>query len=235
MSTSNEGKARYLRLSSIGKRVILYHPVPEDTDVQVKALYESESTRKYIRALPAVWPLETVRANREKRTANPLNIDFAIYYNKSQDAGDGEEHPSNSQFAGLCNLTVNPLNSSAQAGIYIAGEYQSLHLASEALHALISHGFTKESDGGPGLHRIAFETAVDNVQMRGWLERTLEIEKEYVHREAWRDPKGWLDLVGYAILDHEWTGERDGSKGLETRLREKIQSKIKKAEQDGRN
>jgi len=211
-----------LRLPTACGRLVLVSPVVPQHDQHVKDLYESPSTRKFIRGLPAVWPIETITAQRLKRAANPTNLDFAIHLVPSQSPiSPSDDFESLGPFVGVCNLTVNPLNSSAQAGIYICSSSQSQHYASEALHTLLSAGFSK-GEGGAKLHRISFETAEDNVQMRGWMEKTLGVPKEYVHREAWVDTDGFLDLIGYSILEQEWSGE----KGLGEKLRVKVQEKV---------
>ncbi|KAJ6560288.1 hypothetical protein B0H19DRAFT_1147128 [Mycena capillaripes] len=67
------------------------------------------------------------------------------------------------------------------------------------------------------IHRAEFQTGVDNLAMRGWLEKagaTLEGKK----RDRWSDPTtgGYTDVCMYSILEEEWMATVKG------RLEERI-------------
>ncbi|KZS93379.1 acyl-CoA N-acyltransferase [Sistotremastrum niveocremeum HHB9708] len=184
-----------------GRNVELVPPTAED-DQAVADMRSHPETRRYLPFLPTTFTPDEARQMRENKDADARYLDFRIHYIT----------PSGPVFAGTCGLLhINPENSSAEAGIIVCPEFHRTGLGTESLLLVLNYSFTTLK-----FHRISFETAHHNVQMRGWLENALGIGLEYRLREAWKSGSGWIDSVGYSILDREWS---DLKEKLENRLR----------------
>ncbi|KII90697.1 hypothetical protein PLICRDRAFT_541879 [Plicaturopsis crispa FD-325 SS-3] len=189
-----------VRLTSRTGRLTLRAPVEAD-DEAMAALRSHPRTREYLRFLPEHCSVADARARRESRARDESILDFIAH------ASDG------GAFVGTCTIySIDPLNDSCWLGLLVDPAFHRGGYATEMLHALLRYVFEERS-----MHRVAFDTGIDNVAMRGWLENVAGAKHEFTWRECWKDGPGqWLDVVGYSILEREW---RDTVKGnLERRL-----------------
>jgi RimJ/RimL family protein N-acetyltransferase len=65
---------------------------------------------------------------------------------------------------------------------------------------------------GLGLRRVTAAANADNLASVRVLERAGMRRERHARRALWHRELGWLDEVGYALLDEEWTALRDTSK-----------------------
>ncbi|KAF7352311.1 Ribosomal-protein-alanine acetyltransferase [Mycena venus] len=192
-------------LPSKSGRLTLVPPSEED-DAFVSALRCRVETRRYLRYFPEHFSLDDARARRLSRAADQTLVDFHIHaLNGPADA--------TSTFVGTTGIfRIDDHGHACEVGILISPEYFRGGLATEALHTVLVYVFEDRK-----FHRAEFITGVDNLAMRGWLEKagaTLEGTK----REAWPDPTtgGSTDVCVYGILQTEWTTTVKGR--LEARM-----------------
>jgi RimJ/RimL family protein N-acetyltransferase len=181
-------------LTSPTDSLVLIHPPPKDDDAAVHAMYTNPVVLKYLQFFSPSAPLEWFVARREKRAKDPRFIDFRIHRTEQSEA----------TFLGTCGIQfIDRVNLSAEIGIVISHREG---VATQALYLFLNHAFSKETDGGLGLHRVAFGTGVDNVAMRGWFENVLGVKAESIKREAWKDygEEKWSDVAVYALLEQYW-------------------------------
>jgi len=180
------------------------HLIPPNAgdDEAVSILRSHPETRRYLRFWPEHTTVEDVRAQREERSEDPRVTTFYMHI----------QDPPKPEFAGFCGLlNVDSVMKSCCIGIVISPAYYKMGLCTETLYTLMKYTFEER-----GLHRGLFETGVDNVGMRRWLEEVAGVKEESILREAWVDGDGWLDVAAYTILDWEWRNEVKGR--LEKRL-----------------
>lgn len=178
-------------LISITGRVKLVPPEPAD-DEAVSILRSHPITRRYLQFLPPHISVEEIRARRESRENDPRILDFHVHVINE----DGT-----TKFMGMSGIfNIDESNDSCEAGILIDPNTHRGGLATETLHTLLSWAFEERR-----FHRVTFETGVDNVGMRGWLEKVAGATLESEKRECWRiGPGKYIDVKGYSVLEREW-------------------------------
>ncbi|KDQ10909.1 hypothetical protein BOTBODRAFT_57799 [Botryobasidium botryosum FD-172 SS1] len=181
-------------------RLAIVSPAPAEDDGEVRALFTSPRNLAHLLFKPRHLTLEDVAAQRTQRAADPAILDFRIHSLATPRV-----------FLGVCGLfQIDRANSAAQVGIMVADTRHRTGVASEALLLLLTHAFE-----ALGLHRLTFETAIDNEPMRRWFE-AVHVTQETVFQEAWSDGRdGRIDVVGYRILRREWPVVKQA---LETRV-----------------
>ncbi|KZP25238.1 acyl-CoA N-acyltransferase [Athelia psychrophila] len=188
-----------ITLRSPQGRLILIPPNAADDELHAK-LRSHPITHKAMPYGPRT--IEEARRIREKRAAQGVLSFFVHKLNP-----DGS-----SAFVGACGLhSIDEEHASAHVGIAISPDHHRGGIATEALYMLLRFGFEDRK-----FHRIAFETAADNDRMKGWLEKVVGAEQESKMRECWKTSEGYVDVVGYALLDWEWSGRIKAQ--LESRL-----------------
>ncbi|KAJ6472646.1 acyl-CoA N-acyltransferase [Mycena vulgaris] len=189
-------------LPSKSERIALVPP-HETADAAVAALRCHPETRRYLPFFPDHVSVEEARELRLTRASDPASLDFTIY---------ALPPGSPPQFVGTTGIhRINNTHKSCEVGILIRPEYFRGGLATDALYTALAYAFEELK-----LHRAAFLTGVDNVGMRGWLDRT-GATMEGINRESWPDGNGgFTDVCMYSILEWEWT--KTVKAGLEGRI-----------------
>jgi ribosomal-protein-serine acetyltransferase len=100
--------------------------------------------------------------------------------------------------AGNIGLSLDD-DDAGEVGYWIAGAFEGRGLVTEAVRALLRHGFEEL-----GLRRMQLTAAVENERSRAIAER-LSMAREGVLRQAGRIREGrYVDLVMYSMLREEW-------------------------------
>lgn len=195
-----------ITLTSFTGRVKLVPPSVAD-DEPFAALRSHPTTRLNLQFFPEHTTAEEMRARREAAAENAQVLQFSLYLQKE----DGT-----TSFAGALGLlNIDPLNDSCSVGVVISPDHHRSGLATEALYLLLKFAFEEKK-----IHRATFDTAVDNVKMKGWLENIAGVEQEFRLKDSLKiGPGTYIDSVGYGILDRDWTGE------VKARLEERINRK----------
>jgi RimJ/RimL family protein N-acetyltransferase len=153
------------------------------------AMRSHPESRRYIRFVPTKSTSEDVRASRIERSRDEARVEFYIHTATTPPrlvGGTGIFH-------------VNDTFKSCQVGIMVSPDKHRTGIATDALYTVLEYAF-----GERGMHRATFETAVDNVGMRGWLDGA-GAKLEGTQRECWPDGAGgYTDACVYSILDWEW-------------------------------
>jgi ribosomal-protein-serine acetyltransferase len=100
--------------------------------------------------------------------------------------------------AGTMGLAIDTLANAAEIGYWIAGEHEGKGLITRGCRRFFDEGFREL-----GLHRIELKAAEGNVRSQAVAER-LGMTREGVLREAVRVQAGYLDLIVFGMLEHEW-------------------------------
>ncbi|XP_006461189.1 hypothetical protein AGABI2DRAFT_192723 [Agaricus bisporus var. bisporus H97] len=194
-----------ITLASFSGRLQLAPPDPALDEIV--AIHRTHpGTLKHLRVLPDKMTVEEVRALREKRAADNTRKDFYAFTLKD----DG----SRNEFIGITGIFgIDADQNNCEIGILVAPEKHGGGYGTEMLYCVMQWVFEEKN-----FHRATFETAVDNIPMQKWFEKT-GIRLEAERKEAWRgiSTGEYEDVKGYAILEWEW---RDRIKAnLETRIR----------------
>jgi len=196
-----------ITIESFSGRIRLTPPDPELDEI-VAVHRTHPETLKHLRVLPSKITAEEVRARREKRAEDPTIIDFYAFTVK-EDGNRGE-------LIGITGVfKIDEGYNGCEIGILVAPEKHGDGYGTEILYCVMKWVFEEKK-----IHRGIFETAVDNVPMRRWLEKT-GIRYEALRKEAWRgiDSGEYEDANSYAVLEWEW---RDWIKAnLEERIRKR--------------
>jgi len=183
---------------------------PQDPELdEVVAVYRTHpETIKYLRILPDKMTAEEVRERREKRVDDQTIVDFYAFTVK--------EDGSRGELIGITGIfRIDESNNTGELGILVTPGKHGEGYGTEILYCLMKWVFEEKK-----IHRATFETAVDNVPMQRWLEKT-GIRVEALRKEAWRGLKSgeYEDSKSYAALEWEW---RDRIKAnLEDRIRKR--------------
>ena len=102
------------------------------------------------------------------------------------------------KLAGTMGLAIETLANGAEIGYWIGGDYEGQGLITRGCRRFFDEGFQ-----ALGLHRIELKAAEGNVRSQAVAER-LGMTREAVLREAVRVHDGYLDLIVYGMLEHEW-------------------------------
>ncbi|KAF7302229.1 Ribosomal-protein-alanine acetyltransferase [Mycena indigotica] len=176
-------------INSKSGRVSLVPPNEAD-DPYVSVLRSHPDTRRYLRFLPDTVDLAAATQRRLSRQADPSLVDFHI-------------HTTNGEFVGTTGIfrIDTDYGNSCEVGILIMPERARGGLATDALYTVLEYVFETRQ-----MNRAEFQTGVDNVPMRGWLERA-GAALERTRRAVWTDPATgkYSDVCIYGILKDEWT------------------------------
>ena len=119
------------------------------------------------------------------------------------------------RYLGGCGFhKIRPGLREAEIGYWIRGDAQGQGLCTEAVGALMTAGFTPQARGGWGFRRIVIFNAADNPASRRVCEKLgLRLERRerqsrYVGALEGQQPLGYLDHLGFGVLDHEWDFEK---------------------------
>ncbi|KAF5370594.1 hypothetical protein D9758_001973 [Tetrapyrgos nigripes] len=194
-----------LKLKSRTGRIILVRPT-EAHDEAVLGLRTHPITRQYLRFFPETLTTEEVRKIREGRADNNTCLDFhAHLMDDSGSVGD---------FVGSTGLfNIDEENNHTDMGILLSPNVHRGGIGTDILYTLLSYAFDER-----GFYKVIFETGVDNLNMRGWLEKVAGATIEGTLRGFWRDliNGGYSDVLSYSILEDQWRDEVKGK--LEKRL-----------------
>ncbi|KAK7044817.1 ribosomal-protein-alanine acetyltransferase [Favolaschia claudopus] len=193
-------------LPSHSGRLVLIRPREED-DPCVAALRSHPNTRRYLPFTPTHVSLEDACAIRLKRAADETRVPFNIHLASFSPGSD----PA-STFVGSVSVTHIDLEfKSCSLGILISPDYVRGGIATDALYTLLSYVFEDRK-----LHRAQIVTAVDNVGMRGWLDKA-GATLEGINRDSFANGSGgYMSMCWYSILEDEWRST------VKPRLEEKI-------------
>jgi RimJ/RimL family protein N-acetyltransferase len=189
-------------LSSLSGRVLLVPPSESD-DPFVAALRCHPETRRYIPFFPEHCAPDEARDRRISREASKEIVDFSIYAVTSESAP---------KYIGATMIfNIDETFKSCEAGVSISPDSFRGGFATDALHTVLTYAFEERR-----LHRVVFQTATNNIRMRGWLER-YEATLEGILRDGWSDGAGgYTDACLYSILEQEWT------QTVKTKMEERI-------------
>ncbi|KAJ7108670.1 acyl-CoA N-acyltransferase [Mycena epipterygia] len=189
-------------LPSKSGRITLVPPQKVD-DAAVAALRCYPETRRYIRFFPEHVSVEESLERRIIREADSSVLDFNIH---------ALAPGSPPQFAGTTGIfRIDNEFKSCEVGILVSPGSFREGIATDALYTVLAYAFEELK-----FHRAVFLTRVDNVGMRGWLDRA-GATLEGINRESWSDGKGgFTDVCLYSILEGEW------STSIKARLEERI-------------
>jgi len=194
------------RLESRTGRIVLVEP-NELHDELICTLRTHPITRKYLRFLPEKLSPEEAKKLREDRAGDLTSLWFNVF----QLDGTG----AIGQFAGSTGIFhIDNDNNHCEMGILLSPDLHRGGVGTDILFTLLSYVFDERK-----FHRVTFETGVDNINMRGWLEKVAGATLEGTRRDFWKDPEAgsYSDVSSYSILEREW---RDVVKGkLENRLK----------------
>ncbi|KAF8574724.1 acyl-CoA N-acyltransferase [Ramaria rubella] len=204
-------------LKSPWGRLVLLPPRPEDDD-DAAALRSDPEALRHLLFMPRSMTQDEWRTIREKRDADDTVWNAHVHF-VTPPRLLSQTHSSTplSTSAGQVGImNINTVNRSGEAGLILSSAYHRTGIATEALYLTLREGFENPD---LKLHRVHFVVSVDNVAMRGWLER-FGVELESRMREAWSDGEGgWVDTVIYSILEGEWPA-------LKGRLEEKLTARL---------
>ncbi len=196
-----------ITVESCSGRVRLTPPDPELDEIV--ALHRTHpETLKHLRVLVDKMTAKEVRLRREKRRDDLTIFDFYAF-TVNEDGSRGELVGTTGVFR------IEENNNTCGIGILVAPGKHKEGYGTEILYCVMKWIFEEKK-----LHRGTFETAVDNVPMQRWFEKT-GIRFEGLRKEAWRGLKSgeYEDARSYAVLEWEW---RDRVKAnLEDRIRKR--------------
>ncbi|KAJ7204790.1 acyl-CoA N-acyltransferase [Mycena pura] len=179
-------------LLSMSGRLRLMPPSSADDQFFAQLRCHPE-TRRYM-PFPEHFTLEATRERRVARAADETIIDFSIHTVPS-------DAQSATKYVGSISIfDIDEGDRSCEAGIAVWPESFRAGIATDAMHRALTHVFEERQ-----LHRVTFQTGVNNAAMCGWLERFGAI-LEGTLREAWSDGHGgYMDAFLYSILEQDWT------------------------------
>ncbi|KAJ6472647.1 acyl-CoA N-acyltransferase [Mycena vulgaris] len=188
-------------LQSASGRTLLVPPSDRDDELMAALRCHPES-RRYLPFFPPHFTPAEARDRRIAREADKALVDFCIY----------AVTDSAPEFVGSTGIfQINEDFKACEAGIMISpGSFRG-GFATDALQRLLTYAFEER-----GLHRVTFQTSVDNVRMCGWLEwagATLE----GTLRDGWADGAGgYTNVCLYSILEPDW------AQSVKAKLEERI-------------
>ncbi|KAJ7593736.1 acyl-CoA N-acyltransferase [Mycena floridula] len=183
---------------------------PTEADDEPKALLRSHpATSRYLPTLPTRLTTSDARAMRERLDQDISSVALTIHFRD-----EVEEYV----FAGTTGLYhIDKANNRCTVGIMVSPNIHGRGIATEALYTVMEFAFETRN-----FHKVTFETSMENVQMRGWLEKTAGARLEGVMKDAWKhfEADAYSDMASYGILEGEW---RNG-------IKEKLKAKIQKVD-----
>lgn len=175
-------------------RSITLIPIPVDDhyDAQMKQLLSDKETLKFLlNMIPEEgWSDEKVKIRREmhrKGYDDGTGLTFYMIHNQTKD------------LLGTVGLMfINMQSRNAEAGIVVDRHYWRKGIATEAHLMLLTIAFEHL-----GLHRIIFQTLVENTPMRTFFEKA-GLTMESVQKERVWFSDQWHDGTTYVIFEKEW-------------------------------
>ncbi|KAH8822704.1 acyl-CoA N-acyltransferase [Flagelloscypha sp. PMI_526] len=183
-----------VELSGPTGRLRLVPPAPAH-DAFVAFLRTHPETRKYLSFFPGPdkFGLEEAKKRRESRRDDKNIFDWIILMKNKE----GEEVEAGSM--ACFNIIRTDAKDECEIGILVSPNIHRSGIATEGLYTLCKHIFEDLK-----IHKVLFDTRVDNVGMRGWLDKA-GAQLEGTFRQCWKDNGKWSDAVRYSILQEEWT------------------------------
>jgi ribosomal-protein-serine acetyltransferase len=102
------------------------------------------------------------------------------------------------ELAGGVGLTIDTLSNSGEIGYWLAKSYEGRGVITRVCERFFDVAFEEL-----GLHRMELQAATTNERSRAVAAR-LGMREEGVWRDGMRVADGYLDAVGYGILEDEW-------------------------------
>ena len=100
--------------------------------------------------------------------------------------------------AGGIGIEIDTLSNSGEVGYWLAKPYEGRGVITRACERFFDMAFDEL-----GLHRMELQAASENARSRAVAER-LGMREEGIWRDGMRVVDGYLDAVGYGILEDEW-------------------------------
>jgi ribosomal-protein-serine acetyltransferase len=106
------------------------------------------------------------------------------------------------ELAGGIGLDIDSLSNSGEIGYWLAKDHEGRGLVTRACERFFDMAFDQL-----GLHRMELQAAAGNMRSRAVAQR-LGMREEGTWRDGIRVADGYLDSVGYGILEDEWRARR---------------------------
>ncbi len=168
-------------------------------DDLVAALRTHPDVRRYLPKFPVTMSVAEAAKLREKRAAD---LGFSDYHIHIVEGGVR-------MFVGVVGLEhLDEFNKSVETGVLLLPNAHRKGVATEALYVVLAYLFNERQ-----VHRVEFETAVDNKGMRGWLDAVAGAKLQGILRDYWKDAEDasrFVDVARYNILEEEWKGSVEG-------------------------
>ncbi|TFK73970.1 acyl-CoA N-acyltransferase [Pluteus cervinus] len=179
-------------VSKTGRLQLITPPEDDSEDNLVALLRTHPFSRKYLQFFPDKVTVEEMRDRRVQRSKESRIRDFHIH------TLDDEGH---SQFVGITGIfNIDLTHESCEMGIMVDPDQSGKGVATDALYTLLEWAIEEQK-----MHRITFETTVNNAPMRHWLEKIAGARLEAERKECWKvEERKYADVAGYCILDWEW-------------------------------
>lgn len=152
--------------------------------------------------------LDLVEANRERLrpwmswepTTRSTADTLAFIERARASASDAEANGIwvEGSLVGTMGLSMDTRENSGEIGYWIGGTHEGRGIVTRGCRRFLDEAF-----GAFGLHRVELKAATGNVRSQAVAER-LGMVREAVLRDAARVHDGYLDLVVFSILEHEW-------------------------------
>mmetsp|Transcript_14061 Transcript_14061/g.19566 ORF Transcript_14061/g.19566 Transcript_14061/m.19566 type:complete len:204 (-) Transcript_14061:199-810(-) len=174
--------------------IITLIPIPIDDhyDVEMQQILSDKETMKFLLNMipPEGWTDQKVKSRREmhrKGYDDGSGLTFYIIHNETK------------ALLGTVGLMfINMQSRNAEAGIVVDRRYWRQGVATEAHLMLLTIAFESL-----GMHRICFQTLVENTPMRKFFEKA-GLTMESIQRERVWFSDQWHDGATYVIFEKEW-------------------------------
>ncbi|KAF9051238.1 acyl-CoA N-acyltransferase [Hymenopellis radicata] len=162
-------------------------------DHLIASLRTHPDVRRHLPMFPLTMTVEEAASLRRYRAANPTYCDYHLHI-----VEEGIR-----KFVGMIGFrNLDEDNGSVEMGILLFPDFHGKGFGTETLYVLLCYLFEERR-----MHRVSFQTSVDNAQMRGWFDDVAGVTLEGISRELWRsveDRNSYVDVAIYCILEQEW-------------------------------